>query len=159
MAFFYKHNPKKFNYIPRYYDPEQEAWEKKKAELGYDAKLSHEEKFRAEMRRRWSVKEAEESAEERRAKGIRENGRHVVKRRTVRLAGTRTRIGIAIAVEGPVEPFVPGRSVVAAQGDRAALVEGRVGIVEIRLVNPRSGGVVRILIKAIAVEGNLNRLV
>ena len=31
MAFFYKHNPKKFNYIPRYYDPEQQAWEEKKA--------------------------------------------------------------------------------------------------------------------------------
>lgn len=71
MGFFYKHNPKKFNYIPRYYDPEKEAWEKKKAELGYDAKLSHEEQFRAEMRRRWSVKEVEESAEERRAKAIR----------------------------------------------------------------------------------------
>lgn len=71
MAFFYKHNPKKFNYIPRYYDPEKEAWEQKKAELGYDAKLSHEEQFRAEMHRRWSVKEVEESAEERRAKTIR----------------------------------------------------------------------------------------
>ena len=43
----------------------------KKAELGYDAKLSHEQQFRAEMRRRWSVKEAEETAEERRVKTIR----------------------------------------------------------------------------------------
>ena len=33
MGFFYKHNPKKFNYIPRYFDPDKEAWEKKKAEL------------------------------------------------------------------------------------------------------------------------------
>ena len=71
MGFFYRHNPKKFNYIPRYYDPEKEAWEQKKAELGYDAKLSHEEQFRAEMRRKWSVKDVEESAEERRAKAIR----------------------------------------------------------------------------------------
>ena len=71
MGFFYRHNPKKFGYIPRYYDPEKEAWEQKKAELGYDAKLSHEEQLRAEMRRRWSVKEVEESAEERRAKTIR----------------------------------------------------------------------------------------
>ena len=39
--------------------------------MGYDAKLSHEEQLRAEMRRRWSVKEVEESAEERRAKTIR----------------------------------------------------------------------------------------
>ncbi len=71
MAFFYKHNPKKFNYIPRYYDPEKEAWEQKKAELGYDANLSHEQQLRAEMRRKWHAKEAEETAEERRAKTIR----------------------------------------------------------------------------------------
>ena len=33
MAFFYKHNPKKFNYIPRYFDPDKEAWEQKKVEI------------------------------------------------------------------------------------------------------------------------------
>jgi len=71
MAFFYRHNPKKFNYIPRYYDPEKEAWEQKKAELGYDAKLSHEEQFRAQMRRSWSAPKNEESKEERRVKTIR----------------------------------------------------------------------------------------
>ena len=71
MAFFYRHNPKKFNYIPRYYDPEKEAWEQKKAELGYDAKLSHEAQFRAQMRRSWSAPKNEESKEERRAKMIR----------------------------------------------------------------------------------------
>jgi hypothetical protein len=71
MAFFFRHNPKKFNYIPRYYDPEKEAWEQKKAELGYDAKLSHEEQFRAQMRRSWSAPKNEESKEERRTKMIR----------------------------------------------------------------------------------------
>jgi cytochrome c-type biogenesis protein CcmH/NrfG len=71
MAFFYRHNPKKFNYIPRYYDPEKEAWEQKKAELGYDAKLSHEAQFRAQMRRSWSAPKNEESKEEQRAKLIR----------------------------------------------------------------------------------------
>ncbi len=71
MAFFYRHKPKKYNYIPRYYDPEKEAWEQKKAELGYDAKLSHEEQFRAQMHRSWSVKKDEESKEEQRAKLIR----------------------------------------------------------------------------------------
>ena len=71
MAFFYKHTPKKFNYIPRYYDPEKEAWEQKKAELGYDAKLSHEAQFRAQMRRSWSAPKNEESKEERRTKMIR----------------------------------------------------------------------------------------
>ena len=71
MGFFYKHNPKKFNYIPRYFDPDKEAWEKKKAELGYDAKLSHEDQLRMKMRRSWGTAKEEESAEERRAKTIR----------------------------------------------------------------------------------------
>ena len=71
MAFFYKHTPKKFNYLPRYYDPDKEAWEKKKAELGYDAKLSHEDQFRAQMRRSWKAPQDEETKEERRAKMIR----------------------------------------------------------------------------------------
>ena len=71
MAFFYRHNPKKFNYIPRYYDPEMEAWEQKKAELGYDSKLSHEDKLRAQMRRSWHAPKYEESKEERRTKTIR----------------------------------------------------------------------------------------
>lgn len=71
MAFFYKHTPKKFNYIPRYYNPDQEAWEQKKAELGYDAKMSHSDQLRAQMRRRWNVNKDEESKEERRSKMIR----------------------------------------------------------------------------------------
>ena len=71
MAFFYKHQPRNFNYIPRFYDPDKEAWEQKKAELGYDAKLSHEQQFRAQMRRSWHAKQAEEDAAERRAKTIR----------------------------------------------------------------------------------------
>lgn len=71
MAFFYRHTPKKFNYKPRYYDPDKEAWEQKKAELGYDAKLNHEEQFRAQMRRSWSAPQNEESKEERNTKMIR----------------------------------------------------------------------------------------
>ena len=71
MAFFYRHNPKKFNYIPRYFDPEKEAWEKKKAELGYDAKLSREEQLRMKMRRSWGTAKDEESKEEQRTKLIR----------------------------------------------------------------------------------------
>lgn len=71
MAFFYKHNPKKFNYIPRYYNPEQEEWERKKAERGLDSKLSHEEQLRIKMRQRWSAAKEEESKEEQRAKLIR----------------------------------------------------------------------------------------
>lgn len=71
MAFFYKHNPKKFNYKPRYYDPEQQAWEEKKAAAGLDSKLTHEEQFRMKMRRSWSAPQIEESKSEQNAKLIR----------------------------------------------------------------------------------------
>ena len=71
MAFFFKHKPKKFNYIPRYYDPEQQAWEEKKAAAGLESKLTHEEKLRIQMRQKWGVKKDEESKEEQRAKLIR----------------------------------------------------------------------------------------
>ena len=57
--------------MPRYYDPDKEAWEQKKAEMGYDADLSHESQFRAQMRRSWSAPKIEESKEERRTKTIR----------------------------------------------------------------------------------------
>ena len=30
MGFFYRHNPKKFNYKPRYFDPEMQEWEEKR---------------------------------------------------------------------------------------------------------------------------------
>lgn len=71
MAFFYKHNPKKFNYIPRYFDPEQQAWEEKKAAAGFDSKLTHEEQLRLQMRQKWGAKKNEESKEEQRNKLIR----------------------------------------------------------------------------------------
>ena len=71
MAFFYRHNPKKFNYIPRYYNPEEQAWEEKKAAAGLDSKLTHEEQLRAQMRSKWGVKNNEETKEEQRAKLIR----------------------------------------------------------------------------------------
>ena len=71
MAFFYKHNPKKFNYIPRYYDPEQQAWEEKKAAVGLDSKLTHEEQLRIKMRQKWGASRNEENKEEQRSKLIR----------------------------------------------------------------------------------------
>ena len=72
MAFFYRHNPKKFNYIPRYYDPEQQAWEEKKAAAGLDSKLTHEEQLRIKMRQKWGTgKGSEESKAEQRNKLIR----------------------------------------------------------------------------------------
>ena len=71
MAFFYRHNPKKFNYIPRYYNPEEQAWEEKKAAAGMDAKLTHEEQLRARMRQKWSANKGEESQAEQRSKLLR----------------------------------------------------------------------------------------
>ena len=71
MAFFYRHNPKKFNYMPRYFDPDQQAWEEKKAERGLDSKLTHEEQLRMKMRRSWSAPKNEETKEEQHAKLIR----------------------------------------------------------------------------------------
>lgn len=71
MAFFYRHNPKKFSYKPRYYDPEQQEWEEKKAAAGLDSKLSHEELLRLRMRKSWGAANEEESKEQQRAKLIR----------------------------------------------------------------------------------------
>mgnify|MGYP003299342402 FL=1 len=53
MGFYFFHTPKprQFNYIPRYFDPEKEALEKKKASMGLDSKLSEAEKRRMRIRR------------------------------------------------------------------------------------------------------------
>ena len=55
MGIFMFHRPSmpKFNYIPRYYNPEKEELEKRKAALGLDSKLSDNEKLRVQMRQRW----------------------------------------------------------------------------------------------------------
>lgn len=71
MGFFYRHTPKKFNYKPRYFDPEMQEWEEKKAAAGLDSKLTHEEQLRIKMRKSWSAAKEEESKEEQRAKLIR----------------------------------------------------------------------------------------
>ena len=71
MGFFYKHKPKGFNYIPRYYDPQKEEWERKKAEAGYSSNLSHEEQLRLEMRNKWGVDKDKEDPAERRSKMVR----------------------------------------------------------------------------------------
>lgn len=47
---FHAPKPRKFNYVPRYFDPNQEALEKKKAAMGLDAKLSEQEKRRMRIR-------------------------------------------------------------------------------------------------------------
>lgn len=71
MGFFYRPKPKGFNYIPRYYDPEKEAWEQKKAEAGLSNNLSHEEELRLQMRKKWGVEKNTEDPAERRYKTVR----------------------------------------------------------------------------------------
>jgi len=45
--------PKSFKYTPRYYDPKKEELEKRKASLGLDNTLTHNEELRLRMSRRW----------------------------------------------------------------------------------------------------------
>lgn len=52
---------RKFNFPSRYYDPQKDEWEKRKAELGYDSKLSHDEHIRLQMSKRWERKSVETS--------------------------------------------------------------------------------------------------
>ena len=65
MGFFYRQKPKGFNYIPRYYDPDKEAWEKKKAAQGMESNLSHEEQLRMQMRSKWGSKDEETPSDKR----------------------------------------------------------------------------------------------
>ena len=45
--------PRRFNYKPRYFNPEKDRLEKRKAELGLQTELSHRETLRAQMHGRW----------------------------------------------------------------------------------------------------------
>ncbi|MBP5644208.1 MAG: hypothetical protein J6X10_08295 [Bacteroidales bacterium] len=55
MGIFMFHRPEmpKFNYVPRYYNPEKEEMEKRKAAMGLDSNLSDSEKLRVKMRQKW----------------------------------------------------------------------------------------------------------
>ena len=55
MGIFMFHRPEmpKFNYIPRYYNPEKEELEKRKAAMGLDSDLTDSEKLRVQMRAKW----------------------------------------------------------------------------------------------------------
>ncbi len=68
LNFFHTPKPRTFNYTPRYYNPEKEALEKKKAAMGLDSKLSEEEKRRMRIRRGFGY--APEEMEEKRQLGF-----------------------------------------------------------------------------------------
>lgn len=50
---FHRRELPKFNYIPRYYNPEKEELEKRKAAMGLDSNLTDSERLRVQMRQRW----------------------------------------------------------------------------------------------------------
>ncbi len=45
--------PKQFKYVPRFYNPDKEALEKRKAALGLDSSLNEEEALRSRIHARW----------------------------------------------------------------------------------------------------------
>lgn len=47
--------PRQFSYTPRYYDPNKDALEKKKAAMGLDSNLTEQEKLRMKMRTKWGM--------------------------------------------------------------------------------------------------------
>jgi hypothetical protein len=55
IVFFKTPKPKRFNYVPRYYDQEKEEMEKRRKELGLIGEGDERENLRAAMRRRWRV--------------------------------------------------------------------------------------------------------
>jgi len=51
---------KQFKYHPRYYDPQKEELEKKKAAMGLNSTVSHRENLRLQMSRRWHKNKQDE---------------------------------------------------------------------------------------------------
>jgi hypothetical protein len=45
--------PKKFNFKARYHNPDLERLRKRRAEMGYEQAVSHDEELRMKMRKRW----------------------------------------------------------------------------------------------------------
>lgn len=46
--------------MARYHNPDLERMRKRRAEMGYEQAISHDEELRMKMRRRWKDKEVEE---------------------------------------------------------------------------------------------------
>ncbi len=56
FIFFRPQKAKKFNYVPRFYDPDKELWEKRKAELGLLDDLDGQNDLRRKIQARWHRK-------------------------------------------------------------------------------------------------------
>jgi hypothetical protein len=53
FVMFKTSKPKKFQYIPRFYNPDKEALEQRKAALGLESELSEREKLRLKLDSKW----------------------------------------------------------------------------------------------------------
>ncbi|MDN5349259.1 MAG: hypothetical protein PWQ54_655 [Bacteroidales bacterium] len=53
FVLFRTNKPRRFSYRPRYYNPEKEALERRKAEMGLKAELTEQEAMRMRMSARW----------------------------------------------------------------------------------------------------------
>ncbi len=58
---FRTNKPRQFNYIPRYFNPEKEAWKKRKAELNLETELSKQEELRMQIRSKWHPQQQADS--------------------------------------------------------------------------------------------------
>jgi maltodextrin utilization protein YvdJ len=60
FVFFKTPKPKKFHIVARYHNPELERLRKRKAEMGYEEALTHEDELRMKIRKRWRNNDQEE---------------------------------------------------------------------------------------------------
>lgn len=57
FVFFRTPKPKKFHIVARYHDPDLERLRKRKAEMGYEEALTHEDELRMKIRKKWRGKD------------------------------------------------------------------------------------------------------
>ncbi len=59
FVIFHTPKPKKFNFKARYHNPGLEKLRKRRAEMGYEQAVSHDEELRMKMRKRWKGNDEE----------------------------------------------------------------------------------------------------
>ncbi len=53
--------PKKFGFKARYHDPDLERLRKRRAEMGYEKAITHDDELRMQMRKRWKGGDSEDT--------------------------------------------------------------------------------------------------
>jgi len=59
FVLFPTRKPKQFSFKARYHNPDLERLRKRRAEMGYETAISHDEELRMKMRKRWQGDEPE----------------------------------------------------------------------------------------------------